>query len=314
MPNISLMCRSATPFNRAGELDEAGFRAFLQRFIDSRIGVVLGSSGTGEGYALTPAELRRVFEIGKEECAGKVTVYGNPPEQHTARMTLELAAIAMAAKVDVITVFALAGWHGMRPSDAELRCYYDTVLGGIRYPVSLAVNPLVGYTPKVSIVADICRRHTQVESVILTGVPDSYFIELKEMVGRNIDYFSPLTGSLNMLALGTVGLFAAEANALPRTYRRYVDAYEQGRVDELATAYAEIKRFLHCVSPWGHANARWVKMFMKSFKLPGGEGGLREPYRLPPPEELEKFKNGLLRLGVPEVDEQARAAGLSITT
>ena len=310
MKTVSLMCRTATPFTRDGAIDEEALRKFLARFIDSGIGPVLASSGTGEGYALTPAEMRRVFEIGREECAGKVPVYGNPPEQHTAKMTVELAKVAAEAKVDFITIFALAGWHGMKPSDLELRAYYDTVLGAIKHPISLAVNPMVGYIPKVSIVADMCRRYTQVASVILTGVPDTYFIELKALVGRDIAYFTPLTGSLNMLALGCEGLFAAEANALPKTYRRYVNAYEQGHVEDLAQAYSEIKRFLPAVAPWSHANSRWVKMFMKAFKLPGGEGGLREPYQMPPAEEMQKFVEGCLRVGVPEITDQARAAGL----
>ena len=142
------MCRTATPFLPAGGIDEEGFRLFLQRFIENRIGVVIGSSGTGEGYSLTPAELRKIFEIAVDECRGKIPVYGNPPEQHTARVTCELAAIAVEAGVDIVTVFALAGWHGMRPTDLELNAYFGRVFGSIRHPATLAVNPLVGYTPK----------------------------------------------------------------------------------------------------------------------------------------------------------------------
>lgn len=38
--------------------------------------------------------------------------------------------------------------------------------------------------------------------------------------------------------------------------------------------------------------------------------GLRKPYLMPGREELETFKDGLLRLGLPEIEELARAAGL----
>ena len=48
---------------------------------------------------------------------------------------------------------------------------------------------------------------------------------------------------------------------------------------------------------------------MKAFKLPGGEGGVREPYRMPPDAEIKTFIEGLIKLGLPEIEEQARASG-----
>ena len=53
-------------------------------------------------------------------------------------------------------------------------------------------------------------------------------------------------------------------------------------------------------------------MAMKILKLPGGEGGPRGPYLMPPDDEVQKFADGLLRLRLPEIDETARAAGLRI--
>ena len=240
----------------------------------------------------------------------QISIYGNPPEQHTARVTCELSKLAVAAGVDLVVVFALAGWHGMKPTDLELKAYFDHVFTTIRHSTALAVNPLVGYTPKAHLIADMCRRYPQIESVILTGVSDAYFVELRGLVDRKIDYFAPLTGSLNMLTLGATGLFATEANILPKTYRRYVDLCEQGRFAETGAPYTEIKRFLHYVSAWNSSNARWVKMYMKAFGLPGGAGGLREPYGMPPDAEMARFVEGLLALGIAEVDADARACGL----
>ena len=56
--------------------------------------------------------------------------------------------------------------------------------------------------------------------------------------------------------------------------------------------------------------ARWQKMALKVFKLPGGEGGLRKPYLMPSDAEVERFTTGVLALGLAEIDELARAAGL----
>ncbi|MEJ0097567.1 MAG: hypothetical protein WDM84_06040 [Bauldia sp.] len=73
-----------------------------------------------------------------------------------------------------------------------------------------------------------------------------------------------------------------------------------------------MKRAYQHLTKWAPAGARWIKMGMKVLKLPGGEGGLRRPYLMPPEDELRKFTDGLLRLGIPEVDEMAKKAGLAI--
>ena len=55
-------------------------------------------------------------------------------------------------------------------------------------------------------------------------------------------------------------------------------------------------------------------MAMKVLKLPGGDGGARGPYLMPPDDEVQKFADGLLRLRLPEIDELALAAGLRLPT
>ena len=86
-------------------------------------------------------------------------------------------------------------------------------------------------------------------------------------------------------------------------------------------AFSFVARFMPKESSAGRAwqrvmgsmewrGARWQKMALKVFKLPGGEGGLRKPYLMPSDAEVERFTTGLLALGLTEIDELARAAGL----
>jgi hypothetical protein len=52
-------------------------------------------------------------------------------------------------------------------------------------------------------------------------------------------------------------------------------------------------------------------MFMKAFKLPGGEGTLPDPYLGYGDAEVARFAKGIIELNVPEISEMARKAGLS---
>ena len=310
MAKLRLFCRVATTFARSGALDEDAFRRYLQRFVDAGVGVYLASAGSGEGNALTHDELRRVYRIGVEVCKGKVGANANPPETQTVRATREHLALAIESGVEMVNIYGPTGWHGFRPTDAEFLAFFDDLLSEIRHPVALAPNPTIGYTPKATLIANICNRYPQVAAVNLVGLNDDYFMSLKAMVEREVEYYVPLTGSLNTLALGAAGVIGGEFNILPKTFRRYIDRYEAGDLGGAGEAYAEIKRFARYVAPWNSASPRWIKMAMKVLGLPGAEGGLREPYRMPEPEELRRFRDGLLRLGIPEIDALAAAASL----
>ncbi len=49
-------------------------------------------------------------------------------------------------------------------------------------------------------------------------------------------------------------------------------------------------------------------MAMRVLGLPGGEGGPRRPYLLPPEDELRRFAQGLAGLRIPEIDAALRAS------
>ncbi len=312
MSGTGLFCRNAVTFARDGSIDEDAFRQFLQRFIDARIGLYLNSSGSGEANALTHEEMGRVYRIGVETCKGKIPVYGNPPERPTVRETLENIQLAIDCGVEVVNVYGPPGWHAFRPTDQEYLAFFDELLPSVKHPVALAPNPTLGYSPKPSLIVELCRRYPQVVLVNLVNQGDDYFIELKDSLTRDVRLYVPLTGSLNALLLGANGLVGGEPNILTRTYREYIDHYDAGRFHEAGQAYGHLKRFERYVWKWRGAHPRWIKMTLKVLKMPGGEGGLRSPYRMPDEAELQNFTDGLLRLRIPEITELARAAGLAL--
>jgi dihydrodipicolinate synthase/N-acetylneuraminate lyase len=299
----TLICRTATTFAPDGSLDVAAQEEFLQRLVDCGLGMYLASAGSGEGHALDTGETRRLYEIGVSVGGGRVPVNANPPEAHTSRRSIEHAQLAAECGVDVVNVYGPTAWHGFRPTDDELMSYYDEVFAEFRYPTALAPNPIIGYTPSARVIAEICAKHHQVVAINLAGLNDYYFIQLQDALTRPVDVFVPFVSSLHTLSMGAAGLLGAEANILPETFRRYLSQYAANRIDELGETYAHLYRFSRYVQPWHSASPRWIKMSMAVLGLPGGRGGLRGPYRMPPAEELQRFADGLLSLGIPEITE-----------
>ena len=310
MPQINLLVRNATALNEDGSINEEAYRQFLQRFVDARIGVYLGSAGSAEGGAMTADELRRIYRVGVDVCKGKVQVNGNPPEKPTVRETLEHIRLAIEGGVEIVNVYGPPGWHAFRPTDEEYAGFFDELLQDVKHPVAIAPNPTIGYSPKPALIAGICHRHHQIVAVNLVNQNDDYFIDLKDRLKRDLELNVPIDGSMGMLLLGASGLIGGELNMLPKTYRRYIDFIESGRLMEAAEVYADLKRFNMYVAKWRGAHPRWIKIMMKAFGMPGW--GIRRPYRMPPDSEVQQFAQGLLRLRIPEADELARAAHMDI--
>jgi 4-hydroxy-tetrahydrodipicolinate synthase len=311
MGKIAIVSRNCTTFTKTGELDEDALRALLRGFVDAEIAVYLGSGGSGEANALSVDELRRVYQIGVEVYRGQIPVYANIPEVKNAQEAIDFARLAIDAGADVVNFYGPASLHGFVPTDAELILYFDTVLSAIKHPTVLAPNPIQGYTPKPSIIAAMSDKYPHVTAVNLVGLSgDTYFLELRELIKRDdVELAVPVPGSHNMFDLGATGLVSNLANVLPKSLRQYVDQYESGDAVAMGKTYADLLRFERYVRRW--PGARWQKMAMRILKLPGGEGGLRLPYLMPPDEEVERFARGLLALDVPELDDLAKAAGLA---
>jgi 4-hydroxy-tetrahydrodipicolinate synthase len=302
---LPLICRTLTPFAADGALDEQAFAQHLDRLIGNGHGVYLASGGSGESHAMTRKEIKRVYEIGIACCRGRVPAFANPPEQHTAEAAYEHALIAASAGIEMVNLYGPSNLHGYVPSDEEYLAYHREFLDRFTKPVALAPNPIIGYTPRPALVARICNEYGQVRAVNLALQTASYMAEVLDALKRPVEFYVPLAGSQTMLAMGATGMLGAEANIVPRTYRRYAALCEAGASPALGETYRALMRLTRFLSRWG-TSPRWLKMALRVLDLPGGQGVPRRPYLLPPPEQIAEFAKGLGGLGLEEIDEMMR--------
>ncbi len=297
----TVFCMAATPFTANGEVDESALRFHLRRMVAAGVGVYLGSGGAGEGHALLPDELRRVYEIGVDECRGKVPVHANPPEPRTAAAMLELARHAVAASVDVVQLYPMDAGHAMRPTPAEQERYYDDLLGAIDHRVALSVHVHAGYMAPVSLLAKLARVYPQVVAINVIGAPVAYVVELRDALPARVALNVRLVNAIEGYALGARGFLAAEPNITPLLCRTIVDRIAVNDVPGAGDALARLTRLSTIVNRWAPSTARWVKMAMKVLDLPGGRGGLRKPYLMPPAEDLNAMAAAIAALDIDEL-------------
>jgi 4-hydroxy-tetrahydrodipicolinate synthase len=304
--------RTATTFARDGSFDAVACREYLGRFVDAGIGVYLGDGASGEGHALTWEEHRQLYRVGVEVCKGKVPVYSGHPKQYTARATIEFAQLAVEAGVDA-WVIGPVGVHAGGPTEAEYVAYLHRVLTEVNYPVVLALSPASRHFLPARTVAEICDKYPQILGLnalpsSLGALNDNYVLSLREAMSRDVPIYVHYIGALTLLDLGAAGTLGNEPNIIPKTFRRFLDAYRAGDRPEAVKVYSDIRRFSEFVAQWG-GTPRWIKIAMKAFRLPGGEGGPRAPYIMPTEEELERFVRDAANLNIPEVMELASRSG-----
>lgn len=298
LPDRTFFGMMVTPFTDDDRIDEAALRTHLRRMVRAGIGVYMGAGGAGEGHTMGPEELARLFQVGVEECKGKVPVCATIPEQRTGAATIERCRLAMAAGVDAIQVFFPDAGHGMRPRAHEQERFYRDLLAKVDYPLCLSAHVHSGFLPEVKLLKSLCAEHPQVVAINAMVTPMSYVVELMDTLGPRVQVYVAARDMVNGLVLGANGCLAAEPNIIPDTCMRVLRAFEQGDLPAMREAFANLMRFDEVVNRWAPSTARWVKMAMKVLELPASGGPIREPYVLPGQADMEEMRLAFEKIGV----------------
>jgi 4-hydroxy-tetrahydrodipicolinate synthase len=300
--NLDMLTMAATPFTTDGMIDESGLRAHLQRLVSANNGVYLAGGGAGEGHVLSPEELRRVCQIGVEECKGKVPTYCNPREGRSAEDVYRYAREAVAAGVDMVQIYQVEAGHGMRPTPAEQDAYFRELLEAIDYPVAISIHHHAGFHPDPEFLAALKKQFPHIQALNVMGMPVSFFVELRDVMPTDVRLYTGIHGLGQWLALGASGCLQAEGNIIPKSCRALIDAWTAGDIEGFSRYTEFFVRFSMIVNKWAPSTARWVKMALRVLDLPGGEGPLRLPYIMPGPDEQQRMLHAFTELKVREAE------------
>ncbi|MCL0102250.1 dihydrodipicolinate synthase family protein [Dehalococcoidia bacterium] len=238
----TMFCMVVTPMDEKGQLDEEGCRTHLRRMVDAGIGVYMGSGGSGEGHALDLAELGRLYQIGVEECKGKVPIYCNPPEARSANEMLNKARLGVEAGMDMVQLYQLDAGHGRSPVYVEQERYFRDILEKLDYPVAISIHSAVGYLAPVNLTAKLCSDYPQIQAINLHGPSLAYFVNLKDSISSTVKIYLGIGTVLAGLSMGAWGAQVTEPNQVPRLCQSVIDHYLAGDMKRAADSYANVLR------------------------------------------------------------------------
>ena len=215
-----------TPFRGDDTIDEEGLRAETRYLIESgRVHGLAVAGSTGEGHALTTAEVRRVTETVVAEARGRVPVITGVITDSTA------SAIERGKAVRDLGVAALQVTpvhYLFRPDDDAMVRHFAALARGTGLPIIIYnVVPWTYLSPQL-----LARILTSVEGVI--GVKQSagdmkLLAYLLLLVGGRAHIMTAVDALLYpSFVLGAHGAIAAILTAVPRLCVQLWDAVQAG--------------------------------------------------------------------------------------
>lgn len=240
-----VMVPMVTPFKGNGDVDGQALRELTHFLIQHGVDSLFPAGSTGEGWALSIAERRRVFEIVVEEARGRVLIYGGTGAI-TTRAAIDLSQMAEEVGCDavvMITPFYIV------PTQEELFDHYAAIARSVGIGVIPYNNP---NRTAVALSPELISRLSHVPNLV--GLKDSggdLGLTLR-FITETEPGFAVLQGRDDMfypsLALGVDGIVACVANIAPALTVELYSAFLAGDHERSRAAQVQLAQLRYALA------------------------------------------------------------------
>jgi dihydrodipicolinate synthase/N-acetylneuraminate lyase len=276
------------PFDAAGELDEAAFRAEARYLLDHGVDGISSGGSTGEGALLSDGELRRCLEIIGEENSAKIPVYAGIIRNST-RDVIRAGQDAKACGADVLLVTPVF-YHGAT-AEGNFE-FYRAICEAVKLPViiyNVVASNLI--TPEQF------QRISKIDGVI--GIKQVDPVRLAEICAMNDGAYNVYAACDQLLygtyAAGACGAFSAMVTIAPELCQRQWQAFKRGDQAEAMAIHAKIVPIVMT-----YLQPPYPGKVKALINLQGRSGGVPRNPILPVPEGelLERMRIALKNAGI----------------
>ncbi|MDO9525029.1 MAG: dihydrodipicolinate synthase family protein, partial [Gemmobacter sp.] len=268
------------PFRDDLSIDEAGFRANMDHWIDD-----LGIDGffiagkQGEFFSMSLDERKRCFDLAVGAAGGRAQTIMSCSDQNMD-VVIDLAKHAQACGADYIVVHAPI-LHFFKEQDETLLRYYETIASKVDIGIALWSHPDSGYLMS----PELCNRLADIETVVAIkySVPRPMYAELTRLAGDRIIVSTASEEEWldNILELNWRLYLCSSPpyliqTAVDRRMRDYTDAAFAGQADkarQIRDSLEPVRRALRDTRPpeKPHAHQKYWQTLL------GQTGGLVRP-------------------------------------
>jgi len=216
-----------TPFTATGEVDEARFRALLERQIGGGVRLLVPCGTTGEGATLDAREQERLIALTVEVAGRRARVIAGVGSNATA-VTIERARAARGAGADAILVVAP---YYNKPTQGGLVAHFRAVAEAVEeLPVVLYNVP--GRTASNITAATTLTLARERTNIVGTKEASGDLSQIMTILRDRPPNFCVLSGddavTLPLIALGADGVVSVASNEVPDAMARLTDLALRG--------------------------------------------------------------------------------------
>ncbi|MBM3542224.1 MAG: dihydrodipicolinate synthase family protein [Alphaproteobacteria bacterium] len=293
-PSVAMV----TPFKADGSIDEAAHKLNVRQCIDTGLTSVMCSGCTGEFWALTKEERKRVYKLTVEAASGRVPVVAGTGAIRTED-AIELSEAAKAAGCNAVMVI---NPFFVKPSVDDLIAHYRAISDAVAIPIMLYNIPSATTNP---LTPEIVSKLSDIKNVVAikeSSFDFNNFTRTLQLAGDRIHVFGY---GLPGLMAGASGSFHVHANYWDERASESFFAFKRGDVERAKRIHDQSLAVEAVFNDKGRNYYVSVKAAMNLFGRPGGYN--RKPLRPLPEAELAEMKVALAKAGLVPYRGTARA-------
>ena len=219
-----------TPFDANNQLNEAALERLVECFIEAGVGGIVACGTTGEYYALSAQERRRVLEIVAKIGRGRTTLIAGvnsmSPAEAISRIR-EAEELGYEALMLSPTPYSLPGQN-------EVVAYFKEVAAATELPIVMYNFPArIGIQIELESVYELAK----VKNIVGIKESSGNFSRVVAMVNANLPDFQVVCGcddqAADFLFWGVRSWISGGANVFPAEQVQMLKAAEQGDWDSV---------------------------------------------------------------------------------
>ena len=287
-----------TPFDAKGNIDEAKFRAHIESQIGFGATGVVVSGCTGEFWALSLDERKRLFKIAVDVSRSRIQVIAGTG---TIR-TQDVIELTTAAKDAGCAGAMIMPPYFVKPSTADVIAHYETISDAVKFPIMLYNIPSYNQTP---LMPELVSRLADIDCVVAikeSSMDFNIFYKTILVAGDRLRVFCGPAGLFGMAAIeaGSPGYVEAFPNFWPEPEaHQFCEIVKSGDQERVRRVQKRALQLSELMSTNGRNYYTSVKTAMNVLGLPGGLPRL--PLRLLGEPHISEIKRGLAELGLRKI-------------
>lgn len=220
-----------TPFHEDGSINHGVYRQMIEHLIAQGVHGIFPMGTTGEFYAVSDEEYRKLLEVTVETVNGRVDVYAGSNDITTRGVIRQLRIAEQIKGIDALSI--LTPMFVSQTQD-ELYAHYKAIAESTDLPIIIYNNK-----PKTNVTVEPATAVRLAEIPNIVGIKDSTgdFTNSAEYLRltRHIPDFHVLLGRDTLiyagLCHGASGAIASCANVAPRLVADIYNKFKQGDLE-----------------------------------------------------------------------------------